>query len=565
MPRNLSRLLAILCLACGGSTEVSTESEQSIASLEVIRGAQDQSGQRLEYEEVTAPGLTRLRLDSGPRLLLEDATFTLNEDGSLTLSAGRAFVDVLEGQGLEVHSGEHILTARDASLSLIAGESAYVIRGEVAHRHGEVRDQVRGGESLDLNSGEVSATALWSDWTGGLARPGPGLGEDVAIGALQGRVPDEVGRARWPLVIRHLNVRVRVVDDLAITEVDQVFFNPASETVEGLYQVRVPDGALLQRFSVDRDGRMVDGYVREKAQAQQAYERQVYRGSTLDPALLEWKAPGRYQARIYPIAPGAERRIAIRYAEWLPRANQGGEESGSRIYRFPMSASTDAPLVQELSFEADLTRAGVSSVRAGYGAEVEDNIVRLRMSDLRPRADLVLELTDATPAPDFVAWRAPHEAPMRAPNAGQMPDEDEDDYLYIPLVLPDRLFEDVSESGLDLVVVADVSAGTERSELELGRGVVEALAAHLDENDRIAVVASDVGLRGDAESLALGTADPGRVRGMLESLAREPAGGATDLGATLAEAAELLDPARSGIVVYVGDGAPTVGEMGAEG
>lgn len=565
MPRNLSRLLAILCLACGGSTEVSTESEQSIASLEVIRGAQDQSGRRLDYEEVTAPGLTRLRLDSGPRLLLEDATFTLNEDGSLRLSAGRAFVDVLEGQGLEVHSGEHILMARDASLSLIAGESAYVIRGEVAHRHGEVRDQVRGGESLDLASGEVSATALWSDWTGGLARPGPGLGEDVAIGALQGRVPDEVGRARWPLVIRHLNVRVRVVDDLAITEVDQVFFNPASETVEGLYQVRVPDGALLQRFSVDRDGRMVDGYVREKAQAQQAYERQVYRGSTLDPALLEWKAPGRYQARIYPIAPGAERRIAIRYAEWLPRANQGGEEAGARIYRFPMSASTDAPLVQELSFEADLTRAGVSSVRAGYGAEVEDNIVRLRMSDLRPRADLVLELTDATPAPDFVAWRAPHEAPMRAPNAGQMPDEDEDDYLYIPLVLPDRLFEDVSESGLDLVVVADVSAGTERSELELGRGVVEALAAHLDENDRIAVVASDVGLRGDAESLALGTADAGRVRGMLESLAREPAGGATDLGATLAEAAELLDPARSGIVVYVGDGAPTVGEMGAEG
>ncbi|MFT5357396.1 MAG: tetratricopeptide (TPR) repeat protein, partial [Polyangiales bacterium] len=170
-----------------------------------------------------------------------------------------------------------------------------------------------------------------------------------------------------------------------------------------------------------------------------------------------------------------------------------------------------------------------------------------------------------TPAPDFVAWRAPHEAPLRAPNAGQMPDEDEDDYLYVPLVLPDRLFENVSDNGLDLVIVADVSAATERSELELGRGVVEALAAHLDENDRIAVVASDVGLRGDAESLALGAADAGRVRGMLEDLAREPAGGATDLGATLAEAAELLDPARSGVVVYVGDGAPTVGEMGAEG
>ena len=160
MPRHLSRFLVLLCLACGGSSTAPTESEQSIATLEVIRGAHDQSDQRLEYEEVSAPGLTRLRLDSGPRLLLEDATFTLNEDGSLMLSAGRAFVDVLEGQGLELHSGDHTLTARDASLSIIAGQSAYVVRGEVAHRHGEVRDQVRGGESLDLGSGEISATAL---------------------------------------------------------------------------------------------------------------------------------------------------------------------------------------------------------------------------------------------------------------------------------------------------------------------------------------------------------------------------------------------------------------------
>src|SRR5690606_8096282 len=165
---------------------------------------------------------------------------------------------------------------------------------------------------------ETEPATLWEDWTGGLARPGPGdAGGPAGVGVLEARVPDEVGLARWPLVMRRLDVRVRVVGDLATTEVEQVFFNPASETVEGLYRIRVPGEGVLQRFAVDRNGRMVDGYVREQQQARAAYEAQVYRGSTLDPALLEWVAPGRYQARIYPIQPGESRRIVIRYAEWL--------------------------------------------------------------------------------------------------------------------------------------------------------------------------------------------------------------------------------------------------------
>lgn len=77
-------------------------------------------------------------------------------------------------------------------------------------------------------------------------------------------MPDEIGVARWALTIRRVDVRVRIQGDLAITDVEQEFFNPASETVEGLYRVRVPEGAVLQRFAVDREGTMVEGYVREQ-------------------------------------------------------------------------------------------------------------------------------------------------------------------------------------------------------------------------------------------------------------------------------------------------------------
>lgn len=556
-----SALLWSLTMGCGDDIE--EIAAQSVATLEPVRGT-DARSRLVAGTEATASSLSRLRLDTGPVLLLDGARVTVADDGAVTLALdaeGKAFAEVLPGQALTLSVGEQQLVARDASFS-IEGERVYVVRGELTATQGANRRRVAAGEELSFGSGSVAGARLWRDWTGGLAQPGPGLHEDAAIGTLEARVPDEVGQARWPLVMRRLDVHATVREDLAVTEVDQVFFNPASEAVEGYYHIRVPEGAVLQRFAVDRDGRMVDGYVREKAQAQQAYEAQVYRGSTLDPALLEWVAPGEYRARIYPIAPGAARRISIRYSEWLRR----DDATGPRRYRFPMAGGADAPRIQELSFEADLADAKVARVRAGLGAQVEGTTVRLRESDFRPRVDLELELFDAEPPGEAQRfWRADHVAPERDPRAGAMPDESELDYVYLPLVLPASLFgEPAADAGLDLVVVADVSAATERSHLELGRSMVESLAAHLGPDDRVAILASDVTLRPLADDGELGPATPERVETLLDALAREPVGGATDLGGALAAAAGLLDPSRQGVVIYVGDGAPTVGDLGAE-
>lgn len=117
------------------------------------------------------------------------------------------------------------------------------------------------------------------------------------------------------------------------------------------------------------------------------------------------------------------------------------------------------------------------------------------------------------------------------------------------------------------MIVADISAATDRSQLELGRSVVESLVSHLGTDDRVAIVTSNLTIRPVAgeEAAQLGPASPERLESLLDGLARAPAGGATDLGAAIAAAAELLNPARNGAVVYVGDGAPTVGELGAEG
>ena len=579
MKRNTALLvlaLPLLLSACGGVAEIDT----TVATLAPVRGqtrlgdedappiARAAAGQAIRTGE---HALARLALDDGPELLLGAQTELSPIDAqSLRLTAGRAFVQVEPGDVVAIETERGSLRASDAAISLrIEGESAhaYVVRGEVSYASGEHRGVASAGEELVLSQGEPSKSnaTLWQDWTGGLARPGPAdASVPVGMGSLEARVPDEIGLARWPLVIRRLDVRVRIDGDLAVTEVDQLFFNPASETVEGLYRVRVPEDAVLQRFAVDRDDQLVDGYVRERAQARQAYEVQVYRGSTEDPALLEWDAPGSYRARIYPIAAGETRRIVIRYAEWL----RAPAEGAPRLYRYPMGGGARAPHVQELSLSADVAGSGAERVRAGMGAQVEEGAVRIRRSDFRPRADFWMELVGGQ-SPAQRAWTAEHAPPPRAPDAPAMANEaDERDYFYLPLILPiSVLGEGERATGpLDLVVVADVSAATDRSHLELGRSVVESLSAQLGPEDRVAVVTSDLTLRSlEGDRPALGVASPARVDGLLDGLARAPAGGATDLGAALTAAAGLLDPSRQGALIYVGDGAPTVGELGAEG
>ncbi|MCA9608297.1 MAG: hypothetical protein KC619_21960, partial [Myxococcales bacterium] len=566
--------LAALALAAGCGPDAPLD--RTLATIERVRGEATLDDEPLERIGRAVPGqtiaieeggLARLSLDSGARFLLDaSARVAIVDEATVRLEGGRAYAEAGEGEELFLTAGERSLRVSDASVSAELGDAlaVYVVRGEVSWRAGEARGIARAGERLTLaaTEGSTEPVTLWRDWTGGLARPGPADARGPeGVGVLEARVPDEVGQARWPLVIRRLDVQVRIVGDLAVTEVEQVFFNPASEMVEGLYRIRVPEEAVLQRFAVDRNGHLVDGYVREKAQAQAAYEAQVYRGSQLDPALLEWVAPGRYRARIYPIRPGETRRIVVRYAEWLAPI----EEGGPRLYRYPMGGGRDAPRVQELSIAIDVEEAGVERLAAGMGAAVEGGRVRLRRSDFAPRSDFWLELHG--PEQGLRAWRAPHEPPPRAPDARTVVGEaDERDYFYLPLRLPERLFADARAEGVDVVIVADVSAATDRSHLELGRSVAEALTAHLGANDRVAIVTSDLTIRSPIEGApALGEASAERVEALLDGLARVPAGGATDLGAAVAAAAELLDPDRPGAVIYVGDGAPTVGELEADG
>jgi Ca-activated chloride channel family protein len=185
------------------------------------------------------------------------------------------------------------------------------------------------------------------------------------------------------------------------------------------------------------------------------------------------------------------------------------------------------------------------------GAVIKDNRVLMRRSDFRPRADFVLAL---------------HGGGVTGEARGYVSKKpSQDGQYFMARIRPGELQRAGRRDGLDLVVVVDVSADTDKTELQLARSVADALLRHLGPGDRMAVLGADLGLhRPGGGKVALQPVTPDAIENTLERLARQGVGGATDLGKVLTDAAGLLQAGRGGAVVYIGDGIPTVGELHAK-
>ena len=150
--------------------------------------------------------------------------------------------------------------------------------------------------------------ALFVSVMGILAAVQPVLADGIVI-------PDPVpcpveGCPPWPhprpisqLVIRYHHVDVKIDQQIAVTHVDQVFYNPNAQAVEGTYVFPLPADAAVSDFTLWIDGKPAKGTVLNAEAAREKYEEIVR--TLKDPALLEYVGRGAIQASIFPIHPRA--------------------------------------------------------------------------------------------------------------------------------------------------------------------------------------------------------------------------------------------------------------------
>ena len=139
-----------------------------------------------------------------------------------------------------------------------------------------------------------------------------------------------------PLEVSYHHVTVTITNLVAVTTVDQEFFNPNAARLEGTYVFPIPEGAHIDKLSMDIGGTLTDAELLPADKARALYEEIVRKMK--DPALLEYAGRGAFRMRIYPIEPRASKRIRLTYSQLLK--NDGGLVE----YLYPLNTEKFRPL-----------------------------------------------------------------------------------------------------------------------------------------------------------------------------------------------------------------------------
>ncbi|MCS6898955.1 MAG: VWA domain-containing protein [Myxococcales bacterium] len=489
-------------------------------------------------------GRGRLRLDSGTNVILDRSTrLLLGSEGSIALERGRIFVQSVTGSPASLQVADATVLFSDAVVAVSVeepGARVYCASGEATVRKWEEKRLLRGETAILGRSGVVvEPEKAFNDWTGGMAAPWSAGGKPhAAIGELWGRLSNVADEGGLPLATRQHLVEARIEGETAITRVKTTYFNAGNSLVSGDFRMALPPGALVSRFAIQQKGEVRDGKIH------------ITNGAPLAPgqgpgeARLEWAGDGWVRGTLPSVEPGATVAVLVEYVEWLTPLE------GRLSYRYPMATEGKRQVISEFRARIDASYANPVAIHAVQGATVEGAIVEVTRADFRPSSDLVVEL-DLPPhalgeARGYVA------RPSKEDTGGS--------YLLVRTEVP--LAQ--ASSGVTLALLLDVSQSIDPALLDAERALAEAILEGLGTADQVIVLAADQDARPVGPG-TIGPVTPERRKAIREALAALRPGGATDLGIALERAADALPTdAPEGMVIYVGDGWPTVGDTSME-
>lgn len=368
--------------------------------------------------------------------------------------------------------------------------------------------------------------------------------------------PCTVGRpcppTPWAPTVARTSSAVRVELERGVLryEVDESYVNRGGGLGEADYYFPLPRGAAFQELKLSVNGELVAGEVLGADEARRIYEEIVRRRR--DPALVEWMGSGLLHTRIFPIAPGEVKRVVVRFQSVAEREGdalrvdyrRGSASAGDAGPRGSIEAR-DAETSFTLAYRAD----------AGYGEPYSPtHELRVRDANGRRTVEAVGGSGDVTILLPVRGSREPAITVLPYAAGG------DDGFALItispPTVLPRSLPRDVT-------FALDVSGSMSGRKMEQARAAGERLLETLGPEDRFRLIDFSSDVRTFSDHFLFATPENLRAaRGYLDSL---EAGGSTNIAGALREAlappeASEARNGRVGFVLFITDGAPTVGE-----
>ncbi|HEV7389138.1 MAG TPA: VIT domain-containing protein [Gemmatimonadaceae bacterium] len=369
-----------------------------------------------------------------------------------------------------------------------------------------------------------------------------------------------------PDVVRQSSdVRVNLVDRVLRYEITETFVNRGSRVGEADFMFPLPKGAAFQDLKLSINGELVSGETMSADRARQIYEDIVRRQR--DPALLEWMGYGLLRARIFPIAPGEEKKVVVRFQTVAQRegdalridyfrglrTNQAatGQQPEGRI-SFVLTYPNDAMYGTAYSPTHSMfeQRYGSSGSEDGYGPGDNDrsfaynprgSVRRFEVRDARGEVTLLIPVRRSTSAAIALLANAPG---------------NDDGFALITLSPPAVRPRAVPR---DVTFVIDVSGSMSGQKMEQARLAGKQLLQTLSPMDRFRLIDFSSDVRTFRDDFSTATRD--NIRAAERYLDDLDAQGSTNISGALSEALSArVQSGRLPIILFLTDGQPTVGE-----
>ena len=342
-----------------------------------------------------------------------------------------------------------------------------------------------------------------------------------------------------PLEVVEHHVHVKIDGPITRTEIDQVFFNPNAQRLEGTYLFPVPKGAQLDRFTLEIDGKPVEAELLPADKARKIYEDIVRKMK--DPALLEYADRDTFKVRIFPIEPRANKRITLSYSQVLKA------DGGLVGYLYPLNTEKfSAAPIKTVSLQIELDAK--HPLKSVYSPSHEVEIKRHGDS----RATIGFEGKNVRPDTDFQLFWQTEDKDIGV-SLLTYRERGEDGYFLL-LASPGA---DQKSGRLvlpkDVVFVLDTSGSMAGKKLQQAKKALRFCVDNLNDRDRFEIIRFST----EAEPLfgqLVPATDTHRQRAADFIRDLKPMGG-TAIEEALTKALAL----RPTVVIFLTDGQPTIG------
>jgi Ca-activated chloride channel homolog len=345
--------------------------------------------------------------------------------------------------------------------------------------------------------------------------------------------------------IKSLEVNARLVDQVAKVQVSQSFVNTGSRQMEVAFVFPLPYDGAIDQLTLLVDGKEVPAKLLDATAARQQYEAIVRKNK--DPALLEWMGTGMFKTSVFPVPPGAERKVTLRYSQLCRKLD------GLTDFLFPLSTAkyTSHP-VEEVKINLALeSQADIKNVYS------PTHTVEIKRPDDK-HANIVYTAKNEIPTTDFRLLYDVGKGQVGTSVISYRPKSDEEGYLLL-LTSPEIKPASDERPKKTVLFVLDRSGSMSGEKIEQAKNALKFVLNNLREGDTFNIIAYDSEVETWKPELQRFNEETRKAAtGFVEGIY---AGGSTNINGALSKALDQLkDKSRPNFVIFLTDGLPTVGE-----